>query len=133
MKCRYEIDRENNIFIKMHYGNITVDGEIELLNRIFADPEYRKGMNAICDFTEASVDWGLDDIDRFRTYISGIGDIAGECKWAVVSRGGITNITARIFLVLHEAFQQSISLKLFSNRQDALAWIGGITVENTAE
>ena len=130
MMYRYVIEPENNLFRKTYEGTISVEDEINLLTQVLKDPDYRKGMNAICDFSKARVDWGLGDIDHIRAYIAKIKDQVGKCKWALITTDSVSSITARIFLVLHEAFQDTITIKLFSNEIEAMAWIDSVNADN---
>ena len=56
MESTYVVLPNENLFRKTHRGIVTVDDEIELVNKILGDPNYRMGMNAVCDFSGASVD-----------------------------------------------------------------------------
>lgn len=129
MESRYEILPDQNLIRKTHFGQITVDMEIDLLNRILTDERYRRGMSAVCDFTRAVVDWNLKDMDRFRAYMATIKETTGTSKWAVVATGGVTGATARVFITLNDAFGDTIKVKLFGSEQDALEWIGQSRVE----
>ncbi len=126
MKSTYEIEPEGNLFKKTHRGAVSVDDEIEIIDRILADPNYRKGMNAVCDFSEASVNWSLADVDRFRVYISKIKHLTGKCKWGIVFPRGKDTSTARIFIALNDAFENLISVKLFETQDEARKWLEGM-------
>jgi len=132
MKCSYVIDSENNLIRKKWIGKMTVDDEIALICKIISDPKFRKGMNAICDLTEAEVDWSTSELDRLRRYVADIRKTTGECKWAIISSGGITSLTARIFVLLHEAFMDTIEVKLFKTEQEALPWINEVSVGDSS-
>ena len=124
MKSSYSIDAEKGLIYKTHLGQVTVNEEIELLDEIFSDPKFRTGMNAICDFTGASIDWELADLDRFRVYVARINHIAGKCKWAIVSTETTTRNTARLFIALGKNLPDSIEVRLFDDARDALEWAG---------
>jgi hypothetical protein len=126
MKSTYEIFPEGNLFRKTHKGVVSVDDEIDLLNRILADPTYRKGMNAVCDFSDASVNWSLADVDRFRAYISKIKHRTGKCKWGIVFPKGKDTSTARIFIALNDAFENLIAVKMFETEEEVRKWIEGV-------
>lgn len=123
MKCSYTIDADHNLIHKIHRGNITVDDEIELLGTIFSDPMYHRGMNAICDYTDATVVWDFSELDRMRAYVSRVKHVAGECRWAIIVPKGKDQSTARIFIALHEAFEDTIRMKMFDTISEGLAWI----------
>ncbi len=123
MKTSFTIDVDRNLITKIHRGAITVDDEIELLTAIFSDPTFRRGMNAICDYTDATAEWSFSDIDRIRAYVARIKHIAGACKWAIVAPKGKDRSTGRIFVALHDAFEDTITVKLFDTVDEGLAWI----------
>lgn len=123
MESEYRIDQADNLVYKTHIGVITVDDEIALLEAILADKAYHSGMDALCDYSQATVDWNLADLDRIRGYISRIKQLTGPCKWALVPTGGVNNSTARIFVALHAAFEDTIEVKLFDTPEEALRWL----------
>lgn len=127
MSCTYKIDTAHNMVRKIHVGHISVEEEIAFLETVFSDPLFQRGMHALCDLSEAIVDWNLNDLDRFRTFVENRKNQLGNCKWALLSMGGITHLTARIFILLHEAFSDTIQIKLFGNKADAEAWLASTT------
>ena len=130
MKSQYSIDVAQGLIHKRHVGTVTVDDEIQLLNTILSDPTYRKGMDALCDFTEASGSWSLTDLDRFRAFVTRIKKVTGECKWAIVLPPGKDTSTARMFVALHDAFEDTITVKLFDKSAEAMAWLRGAKVKS---
>ncbi len=125
MESTYVVLPNENLFRKTHRGIVTVDDEIELVNKILGDPNYRMGMNAVCDFSGASVRWTLADVDRFRAYISRIKQQTGKCKWAIVFPKGKDTSTARIFIALNDAFEDAIVVRLFEAVDEAEQWALG--------
>jgi hypothetical protein len=125
----YKIDPEQNLILKKHIGNITVEDEIELLDNILNDPEHYEGMNAICDFTDAAMDWNLGDIDKFRLYVAKNKKRAGKSRWAVVFPKGKNTSTIRLLIALHNSLEKTIKTKLFNSHEEALAWVSKIIVK----
>ena len=123
MKSHYSIDSERKLIFKKHVGKVTVDEEIALLEEVMADPAFRSGMSALCDFTEADGSWSLNELDRFRAFVDRIRRRWGQCKWAVVFTAGADTSTARIFVALNDAFGTEIEVKLFNSAEDGLAWM----------
>lgn len=123
MNSFYKIDQEQNLILKKHIGNITVEDEIELLENILNDPEHCEGMNAICDFTDAVMDWNLGDIDKFRLYVAKNKKRAGKSRWAVVFPKGRKTSTIRLLIALHNSLEKTIKAKLFNSHEEALPWI----------
>ncbi|MEW6050592.1 MAG: hypothetical protein AB1644_05965 [Candidatus Zixiibacteriota bacterium] len=125
MKSYYEIDSAHNLILKGHRGKLAVDDEIEVVNAILADPKYKKGMGAFCDLTEASVNWSLEELDRFRVFVARIKSVCGKSRWGIHISPGKDNTTARMFAALHDAFEDTITVKLFEDREEALKWVKG--------
>ena len=124
-RSQYSIDTTHGLIHKRHVGDISVTEEMQMIDQVISDPMYRKGMNTICDFTDATVDWSLEDLDRFRAYVTRIKKITGKCKWAIVFPSGKDTSTARMFVALHGAFEDTIEVKLFSDSKEAVVWIKG--------
>ncbi len=123
MKSSYKIDDENNLIFAVFKGSPTVEHMINHGNRVNSDPKFRTGMNTIADLTEASIDWNYSDVDKFRSYCISIESIRGECKWALVHGNGATYSTAKLFIIMCEAWRMRIKSRLFSNMQDANNWL----------
>ena len=124
MKSNYYIDEARNLVVLEKVGKISVEEDIAQHKLIVADPKYRKGMNSLIDMTKAVYDWGLQDMDRFRTYINAVAKQIGNRKWALVSDGGITQANAKLFVVLHDLQPHGLTIKLFPNKFDAIKWLG---------
>ncbi len=123
MKSTYKIDIEQNLIFKKHYGDITLKDEIEILDSIINDPDHRPGMNAICDFTDATMDWNLGDMDRFRLFVAKLKKRAGKSRWAVVFPKGKNTSTIRLLIALHNSLEDTLKGKLFKSHEEALAWV----------
>lgn len=124
MNSSYYIDEVKNLVVLKRVGSITVEDDIAMHKLIMADPKYRKGMNSLIDMSEATYDWGLQEMDQFRSYINAIAKHLGPRKWALVSNGGITQANAKLFTVLHDLQPHGLTLKLFSNKFEAIKWLG---------
>jgi hypothetical protein len=129
MKSTYEIDLENNLIHKKHFGDITVDDEIVLLEAIANDPKHHEGMNAICDFTEATMDWTLGDIDKFRLFVGKNKKRLGKSRWAIVFPKGKNSSTIRLIITLHNSIESKLKAKFFHTHEEALAWVSNISVK----
>jgi len=129
MKSTYEIDPENNLIHKKHFGDITVDDEIELLEAIANDPKHHEGMNAICDFTKATMDWNLGDIDKFRLFVAKNKKRFGKSRWAVVFPKKKNSSTIRLIITLHNSIESKLKAKFFHTHEEALTWVSNIRVK----
>ena len=124
MKSSYYIDEERSLVVLEKRGKITVDEDIAQHKIILADPRFHKGMNALIDMTKADYEWGLQDMDKFRTYINAVAKQIGTRRWALVSDGGITQANAKLFVVLHDIQPHGLTIKLFASKFDAIKWLG---------
>jgi hypothetical protein len=123
MEYSYYFDEAKRLIHIKKTGAVTVDEEMSFIKTVMADPKFRKGMSSISDLTDTAYDWSLQDVDRFRAFVYSIADAAGVCKWALVSNGGITQASARMFIILYDIHFDKIRIKLFSNRFDAIKWV----------
>ena len=123
MSIEYVIDSADSTVRSTHVGQIPVEEEIAFLETVLSDSQFQRGMHALCNLSEATIDWSLNDLDRFRSFVENRKNVMGNCKWALLSTGGITHLTARIFILLYEAFSDSIQIKLFGTKEEAEAWL----------
>ncbi len=123
MGCSYEIDLLQNLISSHFKGNVTVAQLIAHDEKILADPKFKKKMNSLCDITAAVFNWGLQDIDQYRNHVMRTQNLIGLSKWAVISAGGVTEHTAKIFSALHGASDVVIEMKVFNDRAKAMDWL----------
>ena len=123
MKHEYRIDTDRNLITKRYAGSLSIDEEIEFINEIISDPHYQKGLNVCCDLSQAKVVWSLEDLDRFRAFVSRLKRLTGKHKWAILVSRGDDTTTARMFAALHGAMEDTIEVRLFYDRPEALEWL----------
>ncbi|MBK7142466.1 MAG: hypothetical protein IPH75_10335 [bacterium] len=123
MKSQFHVDLEQQIVFSAYSGSITVDDVIAKTEAMLADPNYRPGMGAVCDYSNATVEWSLAEVDRFRVFMSKITAKAGQSKWAIIFPKGKDTTTARIFVALHSAFVNGIEIQIFRDQHSALNWV----------
>lgn len=123
MKKPFEIDAAHNRVDTGYLGDVIVDDCIETIKGVIADPKFQTGMDAICDFSDATVVWGLPEMDRLRKFIQTVRPKIGHARWAVIFPKGKDRSTARIFVALHNAFDSHLKIKLFTSRYDANEWL----------
>jgi hypothetical protein len=123
MKAIYYIDPTLNIVSAARYGTVTVGETIDLIGTILADGRFRQGMSLVYDLTESESDWSLSEIDRLRTFIEKVGRRFGAGRWAFISKGGATEATVRILILLHSSGRAKIAMGLFRTKFEALKWV----------
>jgi hypothetical protein len=124
MPGMYCIDPEKNLVLTKYRGDMTISEQIQFLNILFSDPCFQSGMDSISDLTEANYDWQLSEIDQLRSYVQMNRSRIGNCKWALISRGGITAGNARVFQILNEVSGSSVDVRLFQKTDEAWVWLG---------
>ena len=123
MKHEYRIDADHDLISKRYAGSLSVDEEIAFINEIISDPHYQKGLNVCCDLSQATVVWSLEDLDRFRAFVGRLKRLTGKHKWAILVSRGEDTTTARMFAALHGAMEDTIEVRLFYERDEALDWL----------
>ncbi len=123
MSITYDIDTTRKLVTLKYTGQITVAEKMALHNQILIDPRFEKGMNTLCDITDGKFNWDLKDIDALRHFVLDIQDRAGNSKWAVIYDESNKDFTARIFKVLHDAYDSVIEIQMFYSEADALKWL----------
>lgn len=122
MSNTYKIDLHQNLIFVKYAGPVSVKQKIAFDDAILADPKFKR-INALCDLTDSEFNWSLEDIDKFRNYVRRIRDHIKDTKWAVLTSGGTTEHTAKIFSVLQSAYDNIVSVKVFMDREKALKWL----------
>lgn len=124
MESSYSIQPLERLVRVQVWGEVNVDGLIELINRIGADEHYHPGMHAITDFRQAFGNWDYSEIQRYRDYIA---RIAGRlnCRWAALVKPGTLVAVGHVLIVISEAVRGSIGMQLFEDPQVALRWVRG--------
>lgn len=122
MSHTYQIDTERKLIFVTYTGRVSGDECVNVVNEVLADPAYQPRMNSVSYFTDATLTWSLAELDRFRVFVSKVKQMTGPSRWAAVFPKGKDTSTARMFIALHNAFEDTIKVKLFDNEEDALSW-----------
>jgi hypothetical protein len=124
MESSYAIDTQEHLVRLKVWGELTAEGLIALMNRAGADPRYARGMPAIADYRDAHGNWDYSEIQRFRDYVVQIAG-QGEVRWAAVVQPGTLVAIGHVLIVISEAVDSRIRIKLFEEPSSALRWIRG--------
>ncbi len=119
----YRIDPAAGLIFTKFEGRFDVESLIKCLKKIYADPQFRKGMHSVNDLRLAILDWEYDDFERLRAFAESVEDIRGCCRWAIILTGGTTYVSARIAMVIGQAHGLGIEARLFESEEDALGWV----------
>ena len=124
MESSYAIDTQEHLVRLKVWGELTADGLIKLMTTAGSDPRYINGMPAIADYRDAHGNWDYSEIQRFRDFVVQIG-AAGEVRWAAVVKPGTLVAIGHVLIVISEAVDARIKIKLFEDPASALRWIRG--------
>ncbi len=122
MEFSYSIDVQENLLRLQAWGEVTVDGLIDLLNRARADARFRPDMNSLGDYREAHGEWDYSEIQRLRDYIQRV-EVPCEVRWAGVLRPGSLAAAGHVLILISEAVGSRIRMRMFDDTQQALRWI----------
>jgi hypothetical protein len=122
MELSYSIDAEEKLLRLQAWGEVTVDGLIDLLNRAQQDPRYTPDMNSLGDYREAHGQWDYSEIQRLRDYILRV-EVPSEVRWAGVLKPGSLAAAGHVLIVISEAVGSRIKMRMFDDPQRAMRWI----------
>jgi hypothetical protein len=122
MESSYSIDPQEKLLRLKAWGEVSVEGLIELLNRAQADPGYRPDMNSIADYRDAFGTWDFSEIQRLRDYILRV-SVPCEVRWAAVLKPGSLAAAGHVLIVISEALGTPIKMQMFDDPQRAMRWI----------
>ncbi|HKS54480.1 MAG TPA: hypothetical protein VJS12_04300 [Steroidobacteraceae bacterium] len=118
----YSIDAEEKLLRLQAWGEVTVDGLIDLLNRAQKDPRYTPDMSSLGDYREAHGQWDYSEIQRLRDYILHV-EVPCEVRWAGVLKPGSLAAAGHVLIVISEALGSRIKMRMFDDPQHAMRWI----------
>ena len=124
MESSYSIHPAEKL-VKMHvWGELTVDGLIDLITRAGGDPAFRPGMNAVADFRESYGNWDYSEIQRYRDFVV---RVAGSHKrrWAAVVKPGTLVAVVHITILISDEVRDVIEMELFDEPARATRWAMG--------
>lgn len=124
MESSYSIEQIEHLVRMKVGGTLSVDGLTDLMRSIGADPQYRSGMHAIADFRECVGAWDYSEIQRFRDYLVLACGVQPR-RWASVVQPGELEAIARLLIIMSEAVEARIHMRLFNDPDDAHRWIRG--------
>lgn len=122
MQTKYSIDQPENLLRLQAWGELRVEGLIDLLNRAQADPDYRPEMNALADYREANGVWDYSEIQKLRDYILRV-EVPCEVRWAALLKPGSLAAAGHVLIVISEAVGVRIKMRMFDDPQQAMRWI----------
>lgn len=105
-------------------GLVSADSLIQAIRKIGTDRSYRPGMPVFADFREGHTsDWDYSEVQRLRDYLVRISRTWTPARWAAVVRPGSLEAIGHTVIVITEALDAHITIRLFDDPQAALTWL----------
>lgn len=123
MPMRYHIDPVVNMLFVVGTGIITQAERMETMLAWIHDPQFKPGLDTMCDFTAAESTPRLSDL---RELVAAIGEHApeiGHKKVAILAAKPITFGVARVFESMAELEEAPITVRVFFEREKLWDWL----------
>jgi len=124
VKWSYSIDPSENLVQMKLGGNLSAEALTTLMKQVAADPLYRSGMHAIADFRDCVGAWDYSEIQRFRDHVVRACGVRPR-RWASIVKPGELEAIGRVLIVISEAVEARIRIRLFDDHAAALRWVRG--------
>ena len=121
MPLRYQIDRDAEMLLVVGEGTITQPERIAAMREWLRDPDYRPGLNTLCDFSDASSTPTMAELQEIVSLVERHKAAIGKKKLAVIATKPITFGVARQFQTL--ADYGPLDVGVFRDRRAALGWL----------
>jgi len=121
MPLRYQIDRDAEMLLVVGEGTITQPERIAAMCEWLRDPDYRPGLNTLCDFSEATSTPTMAELQEIVALVEGHAAAIGRKKLAVIATKSITFGVARQFQTLADC--GPLDVGVFKDRRAALGWL----------
>ena len=121
MPLRYQIDRDAEMLLVVGEGTITQPERIAAMGAWLRDPDYRPGLNTLCDFSDASSTPTMAELQEIVALVDRHAAAIGKKKLAVIATKPITFGVARQFQTLADC--GPLDVGVFRDRRAALGWL----------
>jgi hypothetical protein len=124
MPIRYRIDRELGVVFSEAVGQIGYPDVEAYCLSVVNDPDYRPGLNELCDLSGADAVSDIDssDLRKLRDLNLSLSDRVGHSRLAYVLPTDVGFGMGRIFMAFSET--SKIEHRVFRTLRDARAWLG---------
>lgn len=123
MEFRYTIEPVTPLVRVRCWGVVTPKKLSEMVRHIGADASYRLHLPVLVDLREAKGAWDYSDSQSFRDFLVRIGDRQCPVRWAVVLRPGELAAVCHVTMVITQAVDCGISIRLFEDLDAASEWV----------
>ena len=121
MPLRYQIDRDAGMLLVVGEGTITQPERIAAMCEWRRDPDYRPGLNTLCDFSDATSTPTIADLREIISIVDLHAAAIGKKKLAVIATKPVTFGVACQFQTLADC--GPLDVAVFKDRRAALGWL----------
>jgi hypothetical protein len=130
MPFSYRIEPEINLLLIYGEGVITQVERVEAIHAWLNDPNFRPGMDTLCDLSKAASVPSWSELGEIVAIVKRRLPSIGSKKVAIVSVRSLVFGVARQFQGLLEA--TPLDVRVFRNREAAMAWLQGEKAHSSA-
>ena len=123
MPFSYYIDTSAGILFLIGEGVIDQADRIRTMRAWLSDPQFRPGLDTLCDFTAAASTPTMMELRELVTIMKQNAPAIGRARLAMATGKPITFGVARQFQSLASSEGVPIEIRLFTTRAEAFAWL----------
>jgi len=122
MPVTTEIDSETGLISYIASGTISLAEMREAYEKVFERPDYRPGMNALCNAKDAQLDVSMNELGEFVSFLQSFRAKRGEgYKLAILVRSnqdfGLTNVFRM------RGYEMPVEIQVFRSSNEAKQWL----------
>lgn len=121
MPLTYRIDAEAGLLLLTAEGVVTQAERLATLKAWLADPAFRPGLDALCDFSAAASTPALAELEALIAVVKQHGHAIGRSRVAIIAGKPVVFGVARQFGAL--ASESPLVVRAFRERNEALSWL----------
>ncbi|HEY7542864.1 MAG TPA: hypothetical protein VIF11_22195 [Methylomirabilota bacterium] len=121
MPLSYRIDADARMLLIVGEGAITQAERLDAIRGWLGDPEFRPGLNTLCDLSAASSTPTMTELEEIVSLVHRHSSTIGRKKLAVVAPRPVTFGVARQFQTLADT--GPLDVGVFKDRRAALGWL----------
>jgi hypothetical protein len=121
MPLTYRIDTDAQMLLIVGEGAITQAERLEAVREWLRDPDFRPGLNTLCDLSAVSSAPTMAELQEIVSLVDRHSSTIGSKKLAVVAPRPVTFGVARQFQTL--ADDGPLDVGVFKDRRAALGWL----------
>jgi hypothetical protein len=121
MPLCYHIDSDAQMLLVVGEGTISQSERLAVMRGWLGDPEFRPGLNTLCDFSAATSTPTMAELHEIVSIVERHSATIGKKKLAVVAPRPVTFGVARQFQTLADT--GPLDVGVFKDRRAALGWL----------